>query len=87
MKGREARIVCFTISGGACSAWKTNKASSTSVGNIAAIPIQAKSRREDGEAWEWLVLDVACSWSNGVVWTSQANPAPIASPMSRRVRI
>ena len=53
--------MCFTISGGAYSTWKRNEAKITSVGNMAAIPVQAKSRREDAEEWEWLVLDVACS--------------------------
>ncbi len=60
MKGGKARTVRFTISGGACSTWKRNEVSITSVGNMAAIPIQAKSRREDAEAWEWLVLGVVC---------------------------
>lgn len=60
IKGGQARAGRFSISGVACSIWKRNEASITSVGKIAAMPIQEKSRSACAEGLAWLVLDVAC---------------------------
>ena len=67
MKGGKAKATRFNNSGVACNIWKSNEAKIMSVGNMAAIPIQEKSRREDAEAWAWLLLGKACSWLSGVV--------------------
>jgi hypothetical protein len=51
MKGGKAKTTRFNSSGIACNTWKSNEAKIMSVGNMAAIPIQEKSRREYAEEW------------------------------------
>jgi hypothetical protein len=52
MKGGKTSTVCFNINGVACNTCKRSTAKSSTVGNTAAIPIQAKSSRECAETLE-----------------------------------
>jgi hypothetical protein len=67
MKGGKAKAARFNSSGVTGNIWKSNEAKIMSVGNMAAMPIQAKSRKEYAEEWAWLVPGVACPWSGGEV--------------------
>jgi hypothetical protein len=75
MNGAKARTAGFNTSGVVCNTWKSNEAKITIVGNMAAIPIQEKSRRECAEGLGWLWLGMACPCSSSVVWNWHSTTA------------